>query len=584
MSATAPDRETVLAALERLLAWPDIARSPQLGRFLDYIVRRTLDDEEQAIKAYSIAVDVFGRAADFDPQVDPIVRVQARRLRSLLAQYYASVGAAEKVHIGLPVGRYVPVFHDTWLADDEAADKADDEAGSLPAIAPVGDARHWRGGITVSWFALLVITLGIATLAYALLVWGPHQPPIAEVPAKGGPSVTVVEFQDLSGSGGKPVVAGLALELVTDLQAFDDIDARYGGGESTPAPSEATPSQFTLTGIVRRADQAIQYSAILTEAKSGAVVWSRTIPMDEHRAMQADALDEISRMLSLVLGSPRGPLHLPARQWLASDGAKKGSETPYLCHMLFALYREAENAASAGRAEACYDKLNQSNREMPLSLAAMGSLLAEGFVPTDTSSLSLVARTKQSGSDLKRATELAPLSAFVWEQQARWFELQGKVEAAKAAYASSIQLNPAAADALAAFARLLALQGHLDEAEPMANTALLGAPKPPAWYFAVPTLLALRDTHLTMAVSDAQTYATADPQLGSVLAVTAASLAGNAGVVSRYLPQVLEVAAFRASGILPQLRKRIGDEALLDKISVALETAGVPKAALSGPF
>jgi tetratricopeptide (TPR) repeat protein len=313
------------------------------------------------------------------------------------------------------------------------------------------------------------------------------------------------------------------------------------------------------------------------------VVWSRTIAMDENRATRPDALDEISRTLSLVLGSPRGPLHLPARRALSAEGPA-ADETPYLCHVLFDLYREAESAASGGRAAACFGGLAETQRQAPAALAASASLLAEGIVAADAPALEAEDRRRISGANLQRAAELAPLSGFVWEQQGRWFELQGEVDAAGSAYASSIQLNPANADALAAAARLMALQGHLSEAELLAAEAVAGSPMPPPWYFAVPTLSALHENHLQMAIANAQTYATADPELGSVLAVVAASAAGNAGVVNRYLPQVLEVAAFRASGILPQLRKRVGDAALLNQIGVALTTAGVPKAALEQPF
>ncbi|HTN61275.1 MAG TPA: tetratricopeptide repeat protein [Devosia sp.] len=577
MPVAAPDRETVLAALDSVLGWPEIARSPQLGRFLDYIVRRTLDGDEQAIKAYSIAVDVFGRTTDFDPQADPIVRVQARRLRGLLDQYYATAGSGDAVRIALPVGRYVPEFND--MRGGETPD-----AVAPPSVEPAGTPHPPRRGIMLSWLTLLVITLGVAALAYALSDWEARQHSGPAALADLGPSVTIVEFQDLSGGGDKPVVAGLALELVTDLKAFEDIDVRYGGGEAMAALAETAPSDFVLTGIVRRANQAIQYSAILTETASGTVVWSRTIALDQQRAMQAEALDEISRALSLVLGSPRGPLHLPARKMLSADANIAGSQTLYLCHMLFALYREAATSASGERARACFSALSEADRQTPSALAASGSLLAEGVMAPDAPALSEQERMERAGAKLKRAAELAPLSGFVWEQQGRWFELQGQPEAASAAYASSIQLNPANADALAAYARLLALQGHLDEAKAMALRAVAGSPMPPAWYFAVPTLLALHDTHLSMAISHAEIYATADPELGAVLAVTAASEAGNAAVVNRYLPQVLEVVAFRASGILPRLRKRIGDALLLNQIGVALTTAGVPKAALTNPF
>ena len=63
MTDPASQREAILTALERLLAWPEIARSPQLGRFLDYIVRRTLEGNEASIKAYSIAAAWPGSGA-----------------------------------------------------------------------------------------------------------------------------------------------------------------------------------------------------------------------------------------------------------------------------------------------------------------------------------------------------------------------------------------------------------------------------------------------------------------------------------------------------------------------------------------
>ena len=576
MPTDAPDREAVLAALDRVLVWPEIARSPQLGRFLDYIVRQTLEGGEQAIKAYSIAVDVFGRPPDFDPQGDPIVRVQARRLRALLDQYYASAGIDDEMRITLPVGRYVPEFRYS-VVDGEALNTVGRLHGE-----PVPAARQ-RGDVTLSWFSLLVITLGIAALAYALSTMAPRQRP-PEALDSNGPSITIVEFQDLAGGSDPPAVAGLALELVTDLEAFEDIDVRYGGVPQAGTPPYVPQSDFVLTGIVRRADEAVQYSAILTETASGAVVWSRTIPADQQAAREPEVLDQISRTLSLVLGSPRGPLHQAARKALFGGLVPAGGETVYLCRVLFDLYREAESVASGGRAATCFSDLPEAQQQAPAALAAAAVLMNEGMAAVDAPLLERADRQRISAANMLRATELAPLSAFVWEQQGHWFELEAEVDAASAAYASSLQLNPANVDALAAAARLMALQGYLKEAEPLASRAMTGSVSPPSWYFAVPTLSALRGGHLQIAIANAQTYAMGDPELGSVLAVVAASRAGDAGVVNRYLPQVLEVGAFRTSGILPRLRQRIGDAVLLDEISASLLAAGVPRTALERPF
>ena len=136
MNNVETDREGVKRALERLLAWPDIARSPQLANFLRYIVDRRLSGDAQSIKAYSIAVDVFGRSPDFDPQADPIVRVQARRLRGLLDQYYRGPGADEPLRIELPIGRYVPEFIDS--ATEPSARPIGAESVAAPEAPPAG--------------------------------------------------------------------------------------------------------------------------------------------------------------------------------------------------------------------------------------------------------------------------------------------------------------------------------------------------------------------------------------------------------------------------------------------------------------
>ena len=108
MPQDAPSAEQVRAALDELLGWQGISRSPQLAELLRYVVEKALAGDEGSIKAYSIAVDVLGRPQSFDPQADPIVRVQARRLRTLLDQFYKTGRGHAEVQIRLPIGRYVP--------------------------------------------------------------------------------------------------------------------------------------------------------------------------------------------------------------------------------------------------------------------------------------------------------------------------------------------------------------------------------------------------------------------------------------------------------------------------------------------
>jgi tetratricopeptide (TPR) repeat protein len=102
--------ETVIAQLERILKSPALVTSPSLCRFLRYIVEETLAGHRGSIKEYSLGVNVFVRGDDFNPRLDPIVRVQARNLRGRVDRYYAGEGAADPIVIELPKGAYVPVF------------------------------------------------------------------------------------------------------------------------------------------------------------------------------------------------------------------------------------------------------------------------------------------------------------------------------------------------------------------------------------------------------------------------------------------------------------------------------------------
>lgn len=557
-----------MMALERLLEWPEIARSPQLGRFLGYIVQRTLDGDEQSIKAYSIAVDVFGRGADFDPQADPIVRVQARRLRALLDDYYNGPGLGDVIQIRLPVGRYIPEF---VAAPDASRPEIDAPAVTLPP--------HWN--FVASWFALAFIALVLAMLAFGLTSWRPSLGTSGAAGAVQRPTITVVEFQNLAGATSTPPqVAGLAIELVTDLEQFGTIGPRYGGGGEANVPVGNLPtSDYVLTGIVRLDGDLVEYSAILTDSRTGSVVWDHALAMPVAEAMRPDVLDKVSRSLSLVLGSSRGPLHLAAREYLASVALSASDANPYLCRMLFDHYRETGGPREAARSQACYASLPEADRETAPVLAAMASILAEqGDGNTDEPAMN------RASANLGRAIGLDPINGFIWEQQGRMHQTQRALVAARADFSSSVQLNPASLDALAAYARLLAFSGNLDDAESMARDAAEGSPNPPPWYQGVLALLALRDGRFAEAIAYAEVYAQADRELGPILAIVAAQNSGNGGVVTRYLPQVLDVAGFRANGVLPQLRLRISDESLIDAIRSALRGAGVPEASLIEAF
>jgi serine/threonine-protein kinase len=105
---------SVREQLARVVKSPGFVSSARLTRFLAHIVNRTIDGDLDSLKEFSIAMEVFDRTADYDPNIDAIVRVEARRLRSKLKAYYEEgPGRSDPVLIGLRPGSYVPIFR--WL-------------------------------------------------------------------------------------------------------------------------------------------------------------------------------------------------------------------------------------------------------------------------------------------------------------------------------------------------------------------------------------------------------------------------------------------------------------------------------------
>src|SRR5580765_8392633 len=95
--------------LDRILASPTFQQVDRLKRFLTFVVNESVAGRSDQLKEYVIGVQVFGKEDSFDPRTDPIVRVQARRLRARLVRYYRGEGQNDGVVIELPKGGYSPL-------------------------------------------------------------------------------------------------------------------------------------------------------------------------------------------------------------------------------------------------------------------------------------------------------------------------------------------------------------------------------------------------------------------------------------------------------------------------------------------
>lgn len=162
-------------ALKCVLASRRFRASARKRRFLQFIVLQTLAGQAHRIKAYTIAVDVFDRDADFDPLIDPVVRIHAGRIRHCLEQYYLNEGAADAVRITIPKGCYVPHFTLARAVERDGPALSD---APPPAVidatlrtgnegaggrSPIPWPIPWRIGIVTG--AILLLVMGLLLLA-----------------------------------------------------------------------------------------------------------------------------------------------------------------------------------------------------------------------------------------------------------------------------------------------------------------------------------------------------------------------------------------------------------------------------------
>jgi hypothetical protein len=150
----AADEATIavtLEELERILASPAFTQAQRLSRLLRFTVEQVIHGEGDSLKEYSLGTAVFDKDDSFDPRTDPIVRVEAGRLRAKLKEYYAAQGREDPILIDLPKGSYVPVIIRRSLPTGEST-----EARSHPG------PNRWK---------MATVVLGLLFMSL-LVLWG----------------------------------------------------------------------------------------------------------------------------------------------------------------------------------------------------------------------------------------------------------------------------------------------------------------------------------------------------------------------------------------------------------------------------
>src|ERR1019366_2409737 len=169
--AAAP--EQFFQQIDNIIKSHSLRGSESLCKLLQYLAKQALDHPDSPVKEYQIATEVFGRPADFDPQSDSTIRVQAGRLRMKLAEYYAGEGAADPILVKIPKGSY----HLTFEARPIEARSLEPQPQAVPPLlAPPSVAvetvpARWRAAAV-----LLLVILIASLIVLGSLLWNRRLP------------------------------------------------------------------------------------------------------------------------------------------------------------------------------------------------------------------------------------------------------------------------------------------------------------------------------------------------------------------------------------------------------------------------
>ena len=104
------DRDQCEEQVRRILRSVTFRNASTLQQLLAYLAAKSTGGTGELPKEYTIGVEALGRKEDFDPKIDPIVRVQSHRLRTKLKEYYEAEGSHDPIIIHIPKGHYLPTF------------------------------------------------------------------------------------------------------------------------------------------------------------------------------------------------------------------------------------------------------------------------------------------------------------------------------------------------------------------------------------------------------------------------------------------------------------------------------------------
>jgi TolB-like protein len=483
-----PSAEAVTEELERVLASTDFVASDRLKRFLRFVVEEALAGRADRLHAYPIALEVLGRNPSFDPQADPVVRIEAGRLRRRLERYYLRAGQNDPIRIDIPKGGYVPTFEGR---QDPVSDPVLPAGEPVPPGArppPSGTARprwHWlAAGLLAGSLVAALGWLGMGALAPNLWSRGSQD---ATTALPRGPKVAVLPFLNLSGDPGQAYLAeGITEQIVTDLARFKALfvlptqsTAKYQSADPKDLNRELGVN-YLLDGNVRRQSDTIKLSARLVDVQSGKIIWSETYGGELSPSNLFEIQENVSRQVSAIVASNYG--------LLAEAGLAEAQRRPpesfaaYDCVLRYHHYQRLVDRQEHAKVRACLERAVEVDPDYAEAWGVLANIYAQehrlGFNPRPE----LYDSHERSLAMAQRAVELEPRNPTAQLILANAMFDRRNLAGFKAAGERAITLNPNDPDLLAHYGMRLTFMGEWERGVALVTKAIALSPEHPQWY------------------------------------------------------------------------------------------------------
>jgi TolB-like protein/Tfp pilus assembly protein PilF len=334
--------------LARVRASPAFDAPDRAQKFLFYVVEEALQGRADRIKAYSIALEVFGRNASFDAQNDPVVRIEAGRVRRALEHYYLLAGQRDPVLITIPKGGYVPAF----TRFNQTASKAERQP-----------EENRAPGLKISRRALgLVSAMVVLAVAGVWIAGKSGYLAFSELKSNGVansvpmmPRVIVAPFEDITGVPSSALLArGLTDEVTSQMARFKEIVVIGGKSQATLPVGPAASSDLLLYGLegrIRLDQDRLRLSARLVNRADGAIVWTKAYNAQLGQRELFDIETVIASEIATAIAQPYGVIF----QANASEVVQSSSEDSkaYACTLSYYGYRAALNRQTHATVQSC---------------------------------------------------------------------------------------------------------------------------------------------------------------------------------------------------------------------------------------